>query len=552
MRRRRMLPTVRGACAFAAVGLASVLLIPSGLGSRSGTVQKDESFGRRGVVITDLQQGSTERCYELLIQPDRKLVCVGASVASGSSEQQHVALARYLPTGKLDRSFGQHGIAVFNPGLDLSQLAASAVLDSHGRIVVCGVAEVAGDDEQDLFVARFNPRGTIDLSFGAHGFVTTDGSTGAPDLDWLFGIALQGDGKIVVGGQTTPADDVEGVEGVLLRYSDTGQLDESFGTHGIVRINRGIGETPVNSLLVQRDGKIVVGTNLHTGSGLTRYETDGRLDEKFSTDQSVPSSPRLYLSEVRAVLEQRDGKLLAAGWGDGAARRYAVLARYQPSGQLDPSFGLRGTVRLKLAEGAPGAGAFAAALQADGKIVLAGGAGGRFLVARYLKSGQPDPGFAGLGFAGFDVGGMQESYASAVRVQGDGRIVAAGAARKGRAEQEDFALVRLRPSAAPATRFDAFFARTGKRSVVVRWKTTSELGSRTFLLYRQKYTDERPAERNTFVGRLSARGGPTRGATYSLIDHPKMESGVRLCCLSYLLVEVKRDGRRVRYGPIAN
>jgi uncharacterized delta-60 repeat protein len=549
MRRRRMLPRAR-ACAFAAVGLASVLLIPSGLSSSAGTVVRDDSFGRRGVVITDLQQGSTERCYELLIQPDRKLVCVGASIRSGARESD-VVIVRYLPTGKLDRSFGQRGIVIFDSGLGRAELAASAVLDSRGRIVVAGVADVSGIDRQDLFVARFNPRGMIDPSFGSNGFVTTDGSTATPDLDWIYGVALQRDGKIVVAGQTSPAGDEDGVEGVLLRYGVTGRLDESFGTGGIVRLDRAA--RAASSLLVQRDGKIVAGTYADRAMVLTRYRSDGRVDASFGTNGSAASRLHFFGSEVRTVLEQRDGTLVAAGWGiDDAEDTYGVVARYHASGQPDPSFGDGGAVRLKLPEGASEVGAYAAALQADGKIVLAGGAGGRFLVARYLKSGQPDMSFAGIGFAGIEVGGRRESYASAVRVQRDGRIVAAGATRRGKARQEDFALVRLRPTATPTTRFGAFFARTGKRSVVVRWRTTSELGSRVFLLYRQPYSVEQAAGKTTFVGRVSARGGPARGATYSVTDRPKTMAGERPCCLSYLLVEVKRDGRRIRYGPIAS
>src|SRR4029453_14800820 len=197
-----------------------------------------------------------------------------------------------------------------------------------------------------------------------------------------------------------------------------------------------------SSLLVQRDGKIVAGTYADPAMVLARYPSDGRGDASFGANGSAASRLHFFGSEVRTVLEQRDGTLVAAGWGiDDAEDTYGVVARYHASGQPDPGFGGGGAVRLKLPEGASEVGAYAAALQADGKIVLAGGAGGRFLVARYLKSGQPDMSFAGIGFAGIEVGGRGESYGSAVRVQRDGRIVAAGATRRGKARQEDFALV---------------------------------------------------------------------------------------------------------------
>jgi hypothetical protein len=173
---------------------------------------------------------------------------------------------------------------------------------------------------------------------------------------------------------------------------------------------------------------------------------------------------------------------------------------------------------------------------------MAGGNGGRFFLARYLKTGKLDPTFGGLGFVTAKPGRLKQSYASAVRIQADGRIVAAGYASNNFFRDEDFALVRFQALGASATRFALFSAATTGRGVVVRWRTHAEAGSRRFVLYRQQWG------RHILIGRFAARGGPGRGATYSMTDHPAVKTS---CCPAYWLVEVKRNGRRVRYGPVA-
>jgi Domain of unknown function (DUF5122) beta-propeller len=139
----RSLP--RSVAALAVVALAAILFLPSGAQSVPG--QPDRGFGVQGSVVTDLQGRSSERCFELLVQPDRKLVCIGQSVRRGS-ESEDVAIVRYLPDGRLDRDFGSGGIRLFDSGLGVDDIAASAVLAPDGKIVGAGVADVAG--RQDL------------------------------------------------------------------------------------------------------------------------------------------------------------------------------------------------------------------------------------------------------------------------------------------------------------------------------------------------------------------------------------------------------------------
>lgn len=385
------------------VALAAILFVPGAAHSVAG--DPDRGFGIHGAVATDVQGRSRDRCFELLVQPDRKLVCVGQSIRRGS-ESEDVALVRYLSNGRLDQSFGVGGISLFDSGLGMDDIAASAVLAPDGKIVVAGVADVAGDDRQDFFIARFNSDGSIDSSFGSRGFVTTDGSLKSPDLDWGRAVALQPDGKIVVAGQTSNTGPGDRVAAALLRYNPTGELDGSFGAQGRLLVDLARGSVSgANSVLIQPDGKIVIGSSFNpAGSVLARFHPDGRADASFGGGGMARSDVGVENGDVVALLRQPDSKIVAVGWGV-AGYDVTALARFHSNGRIDRSFGTEGRALSKLVDGLPEVGGYAAALQADGKIVVAGGHGGRLLVARYLKSGKPDMGFGGIGFVTAAPGG---------------------------------------------------------------------------------------------------------------------------------------------------
>ena len=523
--------------------IAAMLLVATAARSASGDL--DTAFGERGSVVTDIGLRSQDRCLEVLLQPDRKILCVGFTTRRGS-QFEDVAVARYLRNGDLDRSFGARGIAVYDSGASRDDVATSAVLQPNGKLVVAGVADVPGD--QDLLVARFDANGRLDATFGNGGVVTTDVGTESPDLDVAGAVALQVDGSIVVAGHTGAgrADEGGQVDAVLVRYTASGALDPSFGVEGKARFTSERLDS-AEAIKVLPDGRILVGLvesaaasgNLAVG----RYLADGRPDETFGARGIAGSDLGLDFSDVRALVLQRDGKIVVVGNGFGGISDYIVVARYRPDGRSDASFGRSGGALTKiLGSSQAGVGGFAAAVQRDGKIVVAGGQGGLLMVARYLRSGRLDPAFGGIGWVTSPVRDGLEAYASAVAVQADGRIVAAGAAGKPRRD-EDFAVVRFTGRGGRSTRLVSATVRRFPRTAVVRWRTTSEVGSRTFVLYRQERG--RSVRR---IGAVAARGAPGRGRRYSIVDRRPRSIEIET---AYWLVELKRSGRRLRYGPFA-
>jgi len=156
----------------------------------------DPSFGTGGKVITDftdmLFRPSSDQAQELALQADGKIVLAGSSYNGAGGD---FALARYNPDGSLDTTFGTNGTVTTDFGADYEESATTFALQADGKIVVAGSSYNGTGD--DFALARYNPDGSLDPTFGTDGIVTTDFSG---DSDSANDLALQADGKIVVAG----------------------------------------------------------------------------------------------------------------------------------------------------------------------------------------------------------------------------------------------------------------------------------------------------------------------------------------------------------------
>jgi uncharacterized delta-60 repeat protein len=349
----------------------------------------DRSFGHRGVVAS-----KEDAAWAVAIQSDQKIV-----VAGGSGGR--FAVFRYSSRGRLDRSFGSGG-KVISP-FEAFGRALGVAIDATGRIVAVGRVYVDGAGR--LAVARFLSDGRLDPTFGDQGAVVTrvTGSASA------WSVRIQADGRIVVAGSSfvghiAPADNVRRLGGtwgnrafghsnsVVVRYEPDGTLDQSFGSAGIVE--KAQGEfADFNDLLLQRDGKITLVGSVDYRFMLVRYRKDGSPDPSFGEglEPGVVRTRSAYLSGAYAGALQRDGKIVAGGYGTEYGNKPLgfTLARYRSNGLLDQSFGRHGVVTTRVTpDGFDVVNALA--LQRDGKIVAAGSAvvGGkeRFALARYMGS----------------------------------------------------------------------------------------------------------------------------------------------------------------------
>jgi uncharacterized delta-60 repeat protein len=282
-------------------------------------------------------------------------------------------------------------------------------LEPGGSILV-----LAGSDygSNPVVLARVEPDGSLDPSFGTGGLTTID--LGQHTL--ASQVAIQTDGKVLVAGET---DDYTAPQGSLevARFDATGTPDPSFGTAGVATVNLGAQSTaPGVGLLVQPDQRIVVSGLSRAGFATARFNTDGSLDGSFgSAGEVVTSVPDALPYTVSSIL-QPDGRIVLSGSIAGVA-----LVRYNADGSLDSSFGAGGMVTDRQCCFSDNT----LALQSDGKLVVAGQVDQGFAATRFNQDGTVDAAFGSNGIAAAN---FSREYASvrAAFVDASGAIELAG------------------------------------------------------------------------------------------------------------------------------
>ncbi|HEY3239653.1 MAG TPA: hypothetical protein VGL92_08825 [Acidimicrobiia bacterium] len=359
--------------------------------------------------------------------------------------------------GDLDSGFGDAGKVVVTPPPDAGEIASAHAVLPDGSVVVAGTAAPARSGYAFL-VLRVLPDGRLDPGFGSGGRVWTDLVTvGWPLLDGAvaggvaslgssaaYAVAVQPDGRIVVAGTTSSG---ASAAYALVRYLPDGQLDDGFGSGGLVVTDfDGTTDDVASALVLLPDGRIVAAGRAGDRFALARYLPDGQLDPSFGTAGLVTTRQGL-IAGLAAGLDPA-GRIVLAGQGGAPGGPYDLaVARYLPDGKLDPTFGDRGVVRKDL--GPSGEWASSLALPPDGGVVLAGTSGSTFALLRYRADGRPDPAF---GNAGVVTAGPAIGSARAVIADPAGRLVVAGE-RLVVDSQRQVAVARYAPSGTLDTAF---------------------------------------------------------------------------------------------------
>ena len=256
----------------------------------------DPSFGTDGLALTDFDASTNDAVTALSLLPDGRILAAGAAGDTA-------ALARYLPDGRPDPSFGdaKNGTVTTRQGL-LNALALAT--DPAGRLLVAGQAGTSGGPF-DFGSARYSPDGVLDPSWGGSGVVTTDlGSTG----EWPAGIAAGPGGTVVVGGAS-------GSSFTLVRYRSDGKLDPAFGTAGVSRAGPEIGGA--HAMAPLPGGRIVLAGERVAGDwrevAVARYTVDGALDPGFGAAGVVGTDVTRGHDDATAAVPYPGGRLLVAG-----------------------------------------------------------------------------------------------------------------------------------------------------------------------------------------------------------------------------------------------
>ena len=312
--------------------------------------QLDTTFGQGGIITSSLNTRSDIYLTSAVIQGDGKIVAVGFII-------DDYVLARYNKDGSQDNTFGTNGI-VSTPFAS-AVIASSVVIQQDGKIVTAGYSGNA------FILVRYNSNGALDTTFGTNGVAAMVIGTSNSQIN---SVTVQSDGKLVAAG-TSDADHF-----TIVRYNSDGSLDNTFGTNGILSTQIGIGTNFVNTVAIQSDGKIVVAGSARFGYvyvfTMIRFNPNGAFDNSFGTNGVVTTLVDSSNSYILSIAIQNDGKLVAAGYSVGVVHKIVSLARYNPSGTLDNTFGTNGIVRTTI--GSYNAEVYSIAIQSDGKLVVAG------------------------------------------------------------------------------------------------------------------------------------------------------------------------------------
>jgi uncharacterized delta-60 repeat protein len=229
-----------------------------------------------------------------------------------------IILIRLNSNGTLDNTFGIGGTVTYNGpsnGVDwIPENGNSLALQPDGKIVVVGSS--LNWINWDVLVLRFNSNGTLDNTFGTEGAVTYNSPANSDDFG--NGVALQGDGKVVVVGERFSWSSYW--DALLLRYNSNGTLDTTFGTGGAVTYNGPSNDDDyAYGVALQKDGKIVVvGGSYYSWTSLgdalvLRYNSNGTLDTNFGTGGVVTYNGPTNGDDCAAGLVLQKNRIIVVG-----------------------------------------------------------------------------------------------------------------------------------------------------------------------------------------------------------------------------------------------
>ena len=303
----------------------------------------DTSFGNAGIATPDVN-ASRNTPTSISLQDDGKILVSGTEHSFTNGNVFKFLTVRYNSDGSLDSSFGINGSVTTGLNSNDFSFANSLTVQEDGKILVVGQSYIGGNG-YDFVLVRYNTDGSVDTSFGAgDGLVITDiaGSNNA-----AFDLVIQSDGKILLAGYSYTG--TNGFDFALARYNIDGSLDTQFANNGIITTDISGDGDQAFSLALQGDGKIILAgqtrINASTDIALARYNADGTLDTSF--DGAILNGNPTFTEGGAAVIldidvQVFDIELVLADNFDGATLTLARHALVNPvdvfsaTGNLSP------------------------------------------------------------------------------------------------------------------------------------------------------------------------------------------------------------------------
>ena len=255
------------------------------------------------------------------------------------------AITRYNSDGTLDTTFGSSGTAITSFGTGTASIQGLTTT-ADGKTIAAGY--VYNGTTYDVAIAQYTTDGSIDSTFGNAGTIIVDMFS---STDVAKDVISLDNGNVLVAGYTQNGFDYEGA---LIMFDSNGELDLEFGSSGKSLTSVSCGDYQIKSIALQDDGKILAVGIIDCGNSdfvLARYNPNGTLDTTFGNGGATLMDLDGKDDVLNSVSIQQDGKIVAAGYTFNGSRNDFVILRINTSGSIDTTFGDQGLHILDIGNG---------------------------------------------------------------------------------------------------------------------------------------------------------------------------------------------------------
>ena len=284
-----------------------------------GTLDNTFGLNGNGKIATVF----TVRC--IVIQKDGKILVAGWK---SEGESTNIAIARYSSNGILDTTFGNNKSGIVTINIGKTDRAFSIAIDSSEKILLAGSTDKTirlDDTDLKFVIVRLDKNGTLDSTFGERGIVVKDIITDIDDRGKA--IAIDHGDRIIIGG--TSGNGSSGKYSILCLNRE-GEPDKSFGIDGV---STGNINGYMTDLILQHNHKILVsgtsGNNASAYFTVARYNMGGTLDTLFGSEGLATVDFGSYSDIANSIMLQRDGKIVAAGSNGAVGNSDFVIVRFK-------------------------------------------------------------------------------------------------------------------------------------------------------------------------------------------------------------------------------
>lgn len=291
--------------------------------------QPDETFGENGIIY--LYFGDNRNAIKgITIQKDDKIILIGEGYDSTNYD---LLALRMMPDGKdYDRTFGYDGLILFDV-FDKTEFGNQVLLTPENKVMISGSTDVGSD--RDLLLVRLNSNGMPDTTFGKGGLYWLDVENKNQGTTLM---CLDPYGKLTTAG--TSAGKL-----AVFRHSQNGDPDPSFhGNGGVLHLD-GSKENylyTANTLHIEKDGSMMIAGTIRNGIDdniiLFRLNSNGSLDTRFGKEGMAIIALSTEKEQVQSMLPDPDGNILICGNTRMDNRSRMFLIRLKPDGTLDTGF----------------------------------------------------------------------------------------------------------------------------------------------------------------------------------------------------------------------